>query len=116
MKRLITILMFCFLATNAYAITVAEGVVKKIKAFSATPEKYDPNDLGLLIIYVDGLAGACGTSEKRVAIGSNHPLFNAAHSIAMLSKTTNTKVSIGHVGTCNLRSNAWDFSIIELLE
>lgn len=103
-------------AAQAFGIEYAQGVVKKVKVFSLSPTVYNTNDEALVILYVDELTGACNTNEKRVAIGSSHPLFDVVSSLALVSKTTKTRVNIGHLGTCTLRGNAWDFSALELLE
>lgn len=111
--------LFLFLSVlsyNSFAITEAEGIVKRVKTFSNQLGSYSENHKGLIVVYVDELTGACESNARRVAIGSGHPLANTLLSIAMVSKTTKTKVKIGHFDTCNLRSNAWDFVSIELLE
>lgn len=101
---------------NAYSIEYSVGVVERIKTFSASPDTYNPANMGYAMIYLNGVEGACGTEENRVAISSDHPLFNTVVSMAMVSKATKTKVSIGHLGVCSLRTNAWDFAVIELLD
>ncbi|GAB1624090.1 hypothetical protein AAOGI_41400 [Agarivorans albus] len=109
-------LMLLIFSAQPLAIESAVGVVQKVKVFSLPPDRYNPNDQAMLAIYVNELPGACGSNEKRIAIGSAHPLFDAVTSIAMVSKTTKTKAVVGYLGSCSIRSNAWDFSFIELLE
>lgn len=103
-------------SSNVLCMQNATGIVKKIRVFSATPEPYNTSSKGLAHVYLNELPGACESDEKRVVIDSSHPLFQSFLSIAMVSKTTKTPVNIGYQSTCNLRGNAWDFGLIELLE
>lgn len=114
--KILLLVFFSVLSFNSSAVIESEGVVKRVKTFSNNPDTYSTTSLGLVVVYVDELAGACESGERRIAIGETHPLSDTVLSIALVSKTTGKKVKIGHTGTCSLRGNAWDFGSIELLE
>ncbi|MDO6423515.1 hypothetical protein [Saccharophagus degradans] len=115
MKLLILLSVLLF-SSSALSLDYAVGKVKKIRLFSMTSEPYNTTTKGLAMVYIDELPGACATTEKRIAIDSSHPLFESFLALALVSKSTGTPVNIGYQSTCNLRGNAWDFGLIELLE
>lgn len=116
MKRFFTCITVLFLfAVNVNAgKSSAIGIVKKIRVFSQNPDAYIPSQEGRAYIYVDEVPGACGSNESRVAIGTDHPLFQSVVSLALVSKTTQTPVEIYYLDSCTMRGNAWDFSLITL--
>ena len=64
---------------------------------------------------MDELSGACTSGEKRIAISTDHPLYDSVLSMALSAKISNSKVKVMHLSTCSSRSNAWDFAAIEIL-
>lgn len=116
MKKYLLLILMASIVNISYAARLeVTGIVKKIKIFSSNPDIYNPNDKGLLMIYMDELPVACETPEKRVVITSDHPLFESVLSTALVSKTTQKPIELSYINTCSQKSNAWDFAIIELL-
>jgi len=90
------------------------GYISKIRSFSNGASTYNTNDIGITNIYVDSLAGACGSNEKRIVIGTDHPLYQSVVSMALMAKASNLEIEIWHLDTCTVRTNSWDFRLIEL--
>ena len=63
-----------------------------------------------IFIYIEGIPKGCGLGEKRVAIGSNHPLFTTVVQMALSAKETNQTVEIWYLNTCSDRNGSWDFA------
>lgn len=99
------------LAANANVVQVS-GKVKEIWLFSKNYGTYNINDVGVAMIYMDSLQGACGTNNKRIAISTDHPLYQSVLSTALTAKTTDTTIRIWHLNTCSIRNSAWDFGLI----
>lgn len=113
--RIIFLIVICMFSITVHAAKYsATGVVQDIKMFSENPNIYNTEQLGRVFIYLNELPKACASNEKRIAISSNHPLFDSVLSVALVSKTTQTPVEIWYLDSCSQRSNAWDFSIMIL--
>ncbi len=65
-------------------------------------------------IYVAGLPPACGTGEGRVTLTKDNPQYKSIVATAMTAKASSMPVRVVYIGTCSIRSNSWDLSIIEL--
>lgn len=101
------------LLVSAEVVQVS-GKVKEVWLFSENYQTYSPSNVGLAIIYMDTLAGACGTNYRRVAISTDHPLYQSVVSTALTAKTTDASIEIWHLDTCTIRNNAWDFGLLKL--
>ncbi len=115
MKKLIFLLLL-IISFEAYSANVlkATGQISKIRTFAKNYTTYDINDVGLTVIYVDTLTGACDSDEKRVAISTDHPLYQSVVSKALMAKASNLEIEVWHLDTCTQRNNAWDFGLIDL--
>ena len=108
---LITFSWFSFSAN----VLKTSGYISKTRTFAKNLTSYNVNDTGLFVIYMDSLGGACGTHEKRVAISSDHPLYQTVVSTALAAKASKAKIELWHLDTCSQRYNAWDFALIDLI-
>ncbi|TQV74913.1 hypothetical protein FLL45_08100 [Aliikangiella marina] len=117
MKRIILIVFSMLWTMNASAGAV-DGKIIKIDIHSDNWETYNVNDKAYMSLYVDGLPKSCNQSSgvRRVIISQDHPLFNAALSIAIAAKQADKRVHINFLNTCAVRSSAWDFGYISMRE
>lgn len=111
MKWMTLILMLISFFTSAGSYV---GKVEKIDLHSNHWTTYNPNDLGVMSLYLVGLPKSCGDSNglNRVVIGSDHPLFNTVFSLALAAKVSGTPIKINYLDSCETRSGAWDFGFI----
>ncbi|MEW6996022.1 hypothetical protein AADZ84_17455 [Colwelliaceae bacterium MEBiC 14330] len=92
------------------------GNLTQILTHTNSRNPYDATKLGVVFLYVGNLPGACESNSKRVAISSEHPLFDTVTSIALSAQAQKKTVLIGYLETCTLNSKAWDFSYIRMYE
>ena len=121
MKAFFSGIFISLFVSPAFSGTVTvSGAVTDIWMFSGSYTSYNPNDIGLANIYLDSadLEPACGVegAPRRIAISTDHPLYNSVVSLALMAKTTGKKVQIWHLETCTLRSSSWDFGLIRFAE
>jgi len=109
----IVILTLLLSFTAQAEVIKASGKVKEVWLFSKNYTTYNPNDVGLALIYMGTLTGACDTGYKRIAISTDHSLYQSVVSTALTAKTTGATITLWHLSTCNLRSSAWDFGLIK---
>lgn len=121
MRNIITCCALFVLLMPAYAETVkVRGVVSDVMIFASDYQNYNTDDIGLANIYIDSpeMTSPCtsGASSGRIAISTDHPLYDSVVSLAFVSKTTGKRVEVWHTGTCTLRSSSWDFALIRFIE
>lgn len=116
MFKIIAFILFPLISLQVHSANTVQttGYISKIRTFSNGATTYNTNDIGITNIYVDSLAGACGSNEKRVAIGTDHPLYQSVISMALMAKASNLEIELWHLDTCTVRTNSWDFRLIEL--
>ena len=114
--KIIAFILFPLISLQVHSANTVQttGYISKIRTFTSGTATYNTNDIGITNIYVDSLAGACGSNEKRVAISTDHALYESVISMALMAKASNLEIEIWHLGTCTIRSNSWDFRLIEL--
>jgi hypothetical protein len=119
-KVIFALILFCAPAVVSAAVTPVKGLVKDVWIFSKNYSTYNTNDIGLANIYVDSpeLGPACGVegAPRRIAISTDHPLYQSVLSMVLTAKTTDKKVEIWHLDTCTLRSSSWDFGLIRFVD
>lgn len=115
--RIVLVAFSLLFALNASAGAV-DGKIIKIDVHSDNWGTYNVNDKAYMSLYVEGLPNACNQSygAQRVIISQDHPLFNAALSIAIAAKQANKRVHINYLNTCAVRSGAWDFGYLSMRE
>jgi len=116
MFKIIAFILFPLISLQVHSANTVQttGYISKIRTFSNGATTYNTNDIGITNIYVDSLAGACGSNEKRVAIGTDHPLYQSVISMALMAKASNLEIEIWYLDTCTVRTNSWDFRLIEI--
>jgi len=115
MNRLMYVLLLCLFFSSAQAgIGTRTGKVDKVTFHSAVYEPYATDSLGIAFIHVTGLPGACTSSSPRVAIGTDHPLYESVVSAALSAQATQKDVTIQYVDACTIRSTAWDFATFSI--
>ncbi len=103
----------CFLVSMQCMAVSEKGVtgkITKILSSSVSRNPYNTESEGAFYIYIDGLPSACGTTQKRVVIGSNHPLFATVTSVALMAYSTELEVVLAYLESCTVHANSWDFS------
>ena len=90
------------------------GKVTRITSHTVARNPYDASKLGMIMLHVDNLPGACGTVHKRVAIGSDHPLFSTVTSVVLTAQAQGKEIQLGYLESCTVHANSWDFSYIIL--
>lgn len=114
-KNILKLIFGLAVACNASAATVNHtGKVTDIRVFSKNYSTYNVNDTGMAVIYVEGLAGACGTAERRIAITTDHPLYHSVLSVALAAKMAQSDVEVVYIDSCTQRQSAWDFAVLRL--
>lgn len=108
------ILISTLILSSASNAASHRGLVEKVDLHSNSWTQYNPNDKGMLSIYIQGLPKACNDAEglNRVIIESDHPLFDGVLSLALAAKLSDTPITINYLSTCNVRNGAWDFGYI----
>ena len=68
--KIIAFILFPLISLQVHSANTVQttGYISKIRTFTSGTATYNTNDIGITNIYVDSLAGACGSNEKRVAI------------------------------------------------
>lgn len=92
------------------------GKIQKIDIHAQNWSGYNPNDLGFMSLYIEGMPKSCNQPNgmNRVVITTDHPLYDSALSVAIAAKMADKSVYVHYLETCNLRSGAWDFGYISL--
>jgi len=108
-------LIFSTFAT-AEVETHVTGKVTQILTHTKARNPYDVTKMGVVFLYIENLPGACETNTKRVAITSDHPLFEIVSSIALSAQAQDKNVLIGYLEACTQNSSAWDFSYIRIYQ
>ena len=111
--RVVILLISLSLNYSAFAITVS-GNVTKLRMFKSDYQTYLGGGVGILTFYVDTLSGACGSNEKRIAISTDHPLYETVFSTVLAAKVSGTSITVNHLETCSQRGSTWDFGILDL--
>ncbi len=115
MNYFIKLVFGLMITCNASAATIIHtGKVTDIRVFSKNYGTYSVSDTGMAVVYVEGLAGACGTNEGRIAITSDHPLYQSVLSIALAAKMSQSDVEVAYIDKCTQRPSAWDFAVLRL--
>ncbi|GIU52838.1 hypothetical protein TUM4438_46370 [Shewanella sairae] len=91
------------------------GKIAQVMFFSNNWTNYNPNDKSFMVFYMTpSLSTACGGSEGRVAIASDHRLYESVVSAVLSAKMSQQPIHIEHLNTCALRYNAWDFGYLRM--
>ena len=112
------ILMFSlFLSVDAFSAAYT-GKVDKIILHADEWNVYNPNDTGILSLYLVGMPKSCGSDDGlgRVVITSDHPLFQSVISLALTAKISDKNLTVHYLDTCKTRSQAWDFGLVTFSE
>lgn len=115
MRNLLIVIMM-FAATNAVSAT-KKWVDGKVTQVQFVPLSYVNNSTynvtdgyGWGMIWIDNLPDACNTTaSNRVAITSDHPLFQSVISAALTAKASNATVRMYYLEECTIKDNAWNF-------
>lgn len=104
-----------FVSTTALGSTgSAIGKITRIQLFSSDFSNYNVSAPAFVTIYLDELPPACGTGERRVILGPDHPLFSSVYSTALAAYHAGDSVRVWYFNTCTLRPNSWDFSLLQI--
>jgi hypothetical protein len=116
MFRMLLILTL-FLSVNSYSGSYS-GKVQQIDLHADKWGVYNPDDKGILSLYLVGMPKSCGEEGglNRVVITSDHPLFQSVISIALTAKISDKNLTIHYLDSCNTRSRAWDFGFVSFSE
>lgn len=105
MKKLTLLLGFCLIYSSSVlsAVIYKEGKITSVKMFG-----------DVFVIYIDSIDTACTSTQKRVAIKNDDPIYSAVISTALTAKTTGATIQIGYHDQCTNNANAWDFESLWL--
>jgi hypothetical protein len=94
------------------------GKIVKIMTLPSVYATYNSTAESFTMLYVEGLPNACNESsgQARVAIGTKHTAHNSVLALALSAHATGNDVTIKYLGSCNVKSNSWDFSYMFLNE
>ncbi len=117
MKKGALLFILFFVSNFVFSASII-GKVEKIDVHGNSWGNYNPNDLGVLSLYIEGMPKSCNdpNGNNRVVITSDHPLFNSVLSIALAAKMSGRNLYVQYLDTCNTRAGAWDFGYVSLRE
>lgn len=118
MFRIMLFVVFVFSSLTVWAVPekAVQGKVLQILSHTKARNPYDVSSLGMVVLFIDTLPGACNTNNKRVAVGTDHPLFETVLSIALSAQAQSKTIELGYLESCIVHHNAWDFSYIRLYQ
>ena len=113
----IALCFFGFFGANVAAGTIT-AKIEKIELHGYNWGTYNPNDLGVLSLYIEGMPKSCNQNngQNRVVILTDHPLYQSVYSMALAAKLANKNIFIHYLDTCNVRAGGWDFGYVSLSE
>ncbi|MCE2027959.1 hypothetical protein [Sessilibacter corallicola] len=120
MKRFFLLLVLAISAAPSFAQTTrVTGLISDIWFFSNNFSTYNQaGDTALAVFYIDSpeLLPACGDGPPRIAISTDHPLYDSVVSAALAAKISQKRVQMWHLPTCNIRENSWDFALFSFAD
>lgn len=100
--------------TGAAALPSITGQITLLRILADGPAGYSETDEAILLIYVAGIPLACGSSPARVAIGSDHPMYESILSTATTAYTAGRDVQLFWREECTAFSTAWDLHALDM--
>jgi hypothetical protein len=71
--------------------------------------------MGLMYIFMNELPPAPGNDYRCVAVMSNHPAFSEILQVAIGAQARAATVELTYLDSHNIKSNAWDFGVLNQL-
>ena len=119
MKIILPVFLSIIFSSHAFGNSDGHtGKVQKIDLHGKSWQNYNPNDKGVLSLYIEGMPKSCDQTNGlgRVVIETDHPLFESVFSVALAAKLSDKNVYVHYLNSCNTRSSAWDFGFLSLAE
>ncbi len=91
-----------------------EGTIYLVGSHLQSHGSTDLNQEGIIYFYMNNLPGACGTTHKRIAVTTNHPLFNTFSAMILSAHAQSATVNGLYIDSCTYRSDAWDLAVLAI--
>lgn len=110
MYKFIPILLFV-LPFVASAGTVS-GKIHSINIHLDNWNTVDLSQNGVFMFTIESLPGACDSGQRRIAIKTNHPLYDTIVSTVLSAQAQSKPVTVNYLEQCTFRGSAWDFGTL----
>ena len=116
MKKIILMMLCTFWvqSVSAASTKTITGKIKKVGTHLQAHYSTNLDQTGVFYFYMDDLPAACNTTQKRLAITTNHPLYNTISAMVLTAKAQDASITAYYLDTCTYRSDAWDLTVLFL--
>ena len=103
------VLFLLYSASSFASFDTVSGKVYNVSTGLDNWQLPDVTQKGVFTFFVEGLPNACGDGNPRIAIPTDHPLFNNVVAMVLSAQAQDRSITLNYLESCTYRSNSWDF-------